>query len=124
MKLYINGKPLPGKIVRVSYLVRKPSDIVESMPETSEEEIVTDVSVSSVVPIKGFDFSNFFVKKPFGASEETLARRVGYGGKKGRKAMKRLRARGYVGIMHVDSLVMPLPPVTYRSPNGTIVEVR
>lgn len=47
-----------------------------------------------------------------GASDATLAKRVLYGGRKGRSAMRRLCRKGFAGVITVDNLPpMPCPPV-------------
>jgi hypothetical protein len=44
-----------------------------------------------------------------GASDATLCRRVFYGGKKGRRALRRLYARGYDGVAMTSAGPMLLP---------------
>lgn len=47
-----------------------------------------------------------------GATDAVLARRVQYGGRKGRSAWRRLRAKGFVGIVTIDGgPPHPLAPV-------------
>jgi hypothetical protein len=54
-----------------------------------------------------------------GASPHTLARRVTYGGRKGRRAWHRLRAMGYVGILRVnDEKPIALPAVQVWTTRG------
>ena len=60
-----------------------------------------------------------------GASEETLARRVGYGGRKGRRALRRLLAKGFVGTLTVNGAgPVPCPPVRLTMATGRTVELR
>ena len=64
---------------------------------------------------------DFFRPRTRGASDSTLAKRVGYGGRKGQSAWRRLRAKGFVGTLHItDFPPMPLPPfrVTTRAPQN------
>lgn len=48
-----------------------------------------EVNVSAVVPSAAFDFTALMPRRP-GASDESLVRRVRYGGRKGRSALRRL----------------------------------
>lgn len=57
-----------------------------------------------------------------GASNMTLARRVGFGGRKGRSALRRLHAKGFVGVLVInDERPVPCPPVTISTENRTVV---
>ena len=54
----------------------------------------TDITIEVTVPIEGpHAFAALFQQEPAGASAQTLAKRVRYGGRKGRSAMRRLLAR-------------------------------
>lgn len=56
-----------------------------------------------------------------GAADTTLARRVGYGGRKGRSAMRRLLAKGFAGVMSVNDFPpMPMPPVIVTTADGVV----
>lgn len=52
-------------------------------------------TVEATIPMRGGwdDFAKLVHPQPFGASPATLARRVKYGGRKGRSAIRRLFAR-------------------------------
>ncbi len=51
-----------------------------------------------------------------GATDAVLARRMAYGGRKGRSAWRRLRAKGFVGTMTINGeRPLPLPPFRVTS---------
>lgn len=55
-----------------------------------------------------------------GATNETLAKRVVYGGRKGRSAMRRLLDRGFVGVLTVNGgPALPSPPFTVTTRDGS-----
>ncbi len=64
----------------------------------------TTISVEATIPIAGgWDaFAKLIRNDPPGASSRTLARRVGYGGRKGRSALRRLFARALPVAMATD----------------------
>lgn len=84
-----------------------PIDVDMTYEAKPEPEYGMDLSVFSVfrqqaceataectIPMASFDaFASLFHREPVGASHATLAKRVRYGGRKGRSARRRLFAR-------------------------------
>lgn len=83
----LNGQDFPVGEVSVE---RRPlaDDAIIARASTGTYE----VNVSASVPSSSFDFSAFMPRR-HGASDETLVRRVRYGGRKGRAALRRLFKR-------------------------------
>ncbi len=88
--------------------------VVERNPLIPTEEEagrgLYEMSVALGIALEHFERLGFLTPRVSGASEATLAKRVRYGGRKGRRALRRLRAKGYGGIWTVNgSPPMPRP---------------
>lgn len=68
----------------------------------------TTATAAMMVARESFDRLLLLLTRTRGASEATLARRVLYGGRKGRSAWRRLRARGYNAVARVEGVVVPV----------------
>ena len=72
-----------------------------------------EASCEMTVPASSVqDLLDAIFPRPKGASDATLARRVSYGGRKGRSAMRRLLRAGFAGVIKFnDEEWAPCPPI-------------
>lgn len=110
MRITLGGEPFP--VEHVTY-ERKP---LNPMPIGRIERGEYTVEASMLMSGASNFLENFFPPPPKGATNMTLAKRVSYGGRKGRSALRRLREQGYVGILKInDEAPVPCPPITIYS---------
>lgn len=105
-KVYVNGAPMPN--VRAITIAH---DSVGATPVTPTAWSLGTYTWEMTVAQRGaFDQLMHALTPPIrGVSDHTLARRVFYGGRKGRRAFKRLLAKGYDAVMMVNEwLAMPV----------------
>ncbi len=108
----LGGAPFPVEHVAFT---RKPYD-----PKTNAIDIVglhpkyeaKGEFTCTLDATAGWGLLNLWPPLPRGASNMTLARRMKYGGRKGRSAWRRLRDQGFAGILTInDEPPIPCPPV-------------
>lgn len=99
--LTLNGKPFPGEAIYDQDEI--PKGAVLSYTATAHMTLDGE-GASRLLDV--------LTPRNRGASDATLARRVEYGGRKGRSAMRRLRAKGFVGILRINGeRPIPCPPI-------------
>jgi len=96
----IDGKRIGPGAAQVSLTRESHGDFgVDMSPFYAErmegmQKAAKPVTIECSVPIAGpEDFAALFHREPAGASGETLAKRAKYGGRKGRRALRRMLAR-------------------------------
>ncbi len=115
LRITLGGEPFPVEHVTFE---RKP---LNPMPIGRVERGEYTFEASMLMSGASNFLENFFPLPPKGATNMTLAKRVSYGGRKGRSALRRLRDQGYVGILKInDEDPVPCPPITISAalPNG------
>jgi hypothetical protein len=117
IKMYFDGVEVPVTDVSMSFKGGERHG--ERAWIGSGSRGTTRITMSQVVPATTLD-----LERPFGpthssnASESTLARRILYGGRKGRSAWRRLRAKGYLGVMRFEGDARPMLPMDLRTKVG------
>lgn len=107
--LTINGEPMAVESVTYGEIVEKVQrDLKPVFYETSATFTVAASAIR--------DLLDALMPRYRGASDGTLARRVFYGGRKGRSALRRLYARGYLGVGMTAAGPVLLPDAT---PSGS-----
>lgn len=90
MSVTIDGKPIDA--IDIDYRSIEPEYGTSLFSLVRREPC--SASIECTVPMSSVaDFASLFRSEPVGASYATLARRVTYGGRKGRSAMRRLLKR-------------------------------
>lgn len=131
VRITLGGVEYPASIVRIEREAT-PKEIAsgfadDDVPtEVKHRPIVYEASGTIDVPRANLErLRDLLFPRTAGASDSTLARRIHYGGRKGRSAWRRLRAKGYVGTMTVnDKRPIPCPPVSFTTVDGETFELR